>query len=196
MLDSKITLFEVNIDNTSQRERGNRISIASCKATIYNYFNEEKPYSEIDEESIISLNYNNDFGYIDFEFAFNENFRTPYMEFYASCFAFRLIKPKATIKLNGVQNFNKPLFKEVYSTKVNKDGKLSCGIRYYFKEENDKQAFIECEELCLEGRIALGKKRNVYGIVVRLKKENNDWIVLDANTYKDKGFNSIYSYVH
>lgn len=196
MLDNTIKLFDVNINVSKKQETDNRLSFASCKATIYNNFSEEKPYSEIDEESILSLNYNNDFGYIDFEFAFNENFRTPYMEFYASCFAFRLIKPKATIKLNGVQNFDKPLFKEVYSTKVNKDGKLSCGIRYYFKEENDKQAFIECEELCLEGRIALGKKRNVHGIVVRLKKENNDWIVIDANTYKDKGFKSIYSYVH
>lgn len=196
MLDNTIKLFDVNINVSKKQETDNRLSFASCKATIYNNFSEEKPYSEIDEESILSLNYNNDFGYIDFEFAFNENFRTPYMEFYASCFAFRLIKPNATIKLNGVQNFDKSLFKEVYSTKVNKDGKLSCGIRYYFKGENDKQAFIECEELCLEGRIALGKKRNVYGIVVRLKKENNDWIVLDANTYKDKGFNSIYSYVH
>lgn len=196
MLDNTIKLFDVNVGALSQKESDNRISFSSCRATIYNYFNEEKSYSEIDEESFLPLNDNNGHGYIDFEFAFNENLKNPYMEFYASCFAFRSIEPKATIKLNGQHMTDKSIFREAFKTKVNKDGKLSCGIRYYFNNEREKQLFLNCKELCLEGRLALGKKRNVYGIVVRLKKENNEWMVLDANTYKDKGFNTIYGYVH
>lgn len=196
MVDNIIKLFDVSINILQNIEIYNRLSIASCKATIYECSNDEKLFLGIDEESFLSLNCNNDAGYIDFEFTFNENFKTPYMEFFASCFTFSFIEPFKIIKVNGMHIFQKSWFREKHYTKVNEAEKMCCGIRYYFKNNKDKFLFMNCNDLALEGFVAFGKKTNVYGVAVRLKKDTAGWKVLGANTYKDNSRMSIYNYIH
>lgn len=81
-------------------------------------------------------------------------------------------------------------------TKINKDGHLAFGIRYYFKSLEERNAFLNCQEICIEGFVALGKKRNTYNLMCRLSQSESKWEISDACTYRRDDMSNIYSYYH
>ena len=193
MLDNNVTLFSVSLDNNSKTATDERLILHSCKAIL-----SESTYSELDELSFENINHNDyGFGCIEYEFSFIENFRKPYMSFYISCFLFRMDTLKYPIKINCPKPIGKLkyLMPNTY-TKVNKNGNLSLGIRYYFRTIEERTAFLECNELCIEGFIALGKQTNTYNLMCRLSQQNEKWDIIDAYTYRRDGKSYIYSYDH
>lgn len=183
MLDGKFVLFEIHnsINKQSDNPKANRFIFDSCKAIV-----SDKLYSELDELNFANLNFNDyGFGYIEFEFGFKESFINPYMKFYASCFDIRTNKLPYSIKLDSIRLFkpNKLHLPDNY-TKVNKSGNMAFGIRFFFRTEEERDALLTCEYLCIEGSISFGNKRNVYDIMCRLEKNENGWHLDDAFTYR------------
>ena len=66
------------------------------------------------------------------------------------------------------------------------NGDLVIGIRYFFDDEQQMEKIKECNNLLVEGFIALGKPNNVYGIMCQLRKGKRKWKILSAYTYKPK----------
>lgn len=195
IIDGKIVLFDIH-DIVKERSSSNRLVFNSCKAIIY-----DKTYSEFDEMTFANLNHNDyGFGYIEYEFSFKESFNTPYMEFFVSCFAFRMNLLGYPIKLNGLRPPKARRLRELLTpptyTKVNKYGEMSFGIRFFFRSLEERDAMLNCDRLCIEGNVSFGGKRNVYDIMCRIKKENDDWIVDEANTYRTHKNYHIYSLYH
>lgn len=193
MLDNSVTLFNVSLDNSYKPKTDERLIWNSCKAIL-----SDSIYSEFDEMSFADINHNDyGFGYIEYEFSFKENFRNPYMNFYISCFSFRMNTLGQSIKENCLRPKRrfKFLMNDTY-TKVNKNGNLSFGIRYYFKTPEEHSAFLNCEEMCVEGFVAFGKKNNVYNIMCRLSRQGGTWEIEDAYTYRDRKRRNLYSYLH
>ena len=172
MLDSNITLLKTEIKNIDVRNES--LLLSGCNVKLHK---NEEIYSEFDELNFSYLN-SNDYGCwnMEIELCFENNFKNPYQEFYARCFTIRTDNG-IRIKING-DNSDK-----TYS-KVNKDNKFVIGIGYFFSSEEEKEKILNCKLLCLEGFVALQKKKNVYGIMCRLCKDNDLWEVMDANTYR------------
>ena len=193
----KIVLFDihdtVNSNNTASNDR---LIFNSCKAIIY-----DKAYSEFEESSFANLNHNDyGFGYIEYEFSFKETFDSPYMEFFVSCFTFRMNLMGYPIKLNGLRPCRKRKLSERLMpptyTKVNKYGDMCFGIRYFFRTMDERNAMLNSDILCIEGNVSFGNKRNVYDIMCRLEKQDNDWVVDEANTYRIHTKDNIFSLYH
>ena len=185
MLDASlfpITLFSVENLFPCKTISDNRLVLHSCSAR----FGQEKIYSAFEEMNSVCINMNDyGCGYIEYEFSFEEHFKTPYMKFYLSAFSFRMDTLPRPIKENCLHPHGtvaRALIPPGW-TKVNRNGLLSISVLYYFKNSAEREAFLNCNELCIEGFIALNKKTNCYGMVCRLKKSNNTWELIDANTY-------------
>lgn len=193
MLDNSITLFNVSLENNTKSITDERLVMHSCKAIL-----SDPTYSEFDELSFANINSNDyGFGYIEFEFSFIEKLQNPYMKFYISCFSFRMNTLSHSIKMNCPRPYG--IFKLLMPhtcTKVDKNGNLAFGIRYYFKSLEERTALLTCNELCIEGFVALGKKTNTYNIMCRLSQKNEKWDIIDAYTYRRDGKAHIYSYCH
>lgn len=193
MFDNEITLFNVELSNKFNSTTDNRLVLHSCKAILF-----DSTYSEFDELSFASINHNDyGFGYIEYEFSFIENFKMPYMKFFISCFSFRMNTLGYSIKENCPRPNRKLkfLYPNNY-TKINKDGNLAFGIRYYFKSLEERHAFLNCQEICIEGFVSLGKKRNTYNLMCRLSQNEDKWQIIDAYTYRRDGKKNIYFYYH
>lgn len=196
MFDGKITIFDIqNLQvGKSEKSRTERLTLDSCKAIIY-----DKTYSELDELSFANLNHNDyGFGYIEYEFGFKESFSNPYMRFYIACFALRMNLLGYPIKVNIIgrqKGEPKYLYPNNY-TKVNKYGNMALGIRYFFQDEKERYCILNSEEICIEGNISLGSKRNVYDIMCRIVKTDDNWIMEDAYTYRTHPKSHIYSFIH
>lgn len=196
MFDGKITIFDIqNLQvGKSEKLRTERLVLDSCKAIIY-----DKTYSEFDELSFANLNHNDyGFGYVEYEFGFKESFSNPYMRFYIACFALRMNLLGYPIKLNIIGHKKgepKYLYPNNY-TKVNKYGNMALGIRFFFRNEEEKNAIFHSEEICIEGNISLDSKRNVYDIMCRIVKKDDNWIMEDAYTYRSHPKSFIYSLIH
>lgn len=193
MLDTGVTLFSFNMSNDKQTSNYNKLVFKSCRAIVY-----DSTYSEFDELSFASLNDNCGFGYIEYEFGFSCNLPNPYMDFFVSCFSFRTDTLEyPAIKINGMHTRNLPKFMREHNyTKVDKNGNMSMGVRLFFRNKHEREAILNCNEICIEGFIAFGKKTNTYGVMTRLLQDNNEWIVVDANTYRPYKHNHVYSNVH
>ena len=193
MLNNEITLFNVSLQSGAENITDERLILCSCKAKMF-----ERTYSEFDELTYALLNANDyGFGFVEFEFSFAEKFKNPYMDFYVSCFSFRMDTLQYAIKKNGLKYRRKTdfLLPKNY-TKINKNGNLSMGICYYFENDEEKQAFLNCKELCVEGFVALGKRTNTYNVMCRLLQENGVWSIIDAYTYRRDGKRDVYTYNH
>lgn len=196
MFDGKIIIFDIqNLQvGKSEKSRTERLILDSCKAIIY-----DKTYSELDELSFANLNNNDyDFGYIEYEFGFKESFSNPYMRFYIACFALRMNLLGYPIKLNIIghpKGEPKFLYPSNY-TKVNKYGNMALGIRFFFRNEEERNAILNSGEICIEGNISLGSKRNVYDIMCRIVKKEDRWEIEDAYTYRTHPKTYIYSLIH
>lgn len=195
MLNAEVKLFDVNIEPSSQllKNKTDRLVFNSCKAIVF-----DKTHSEFDELTFANLNHNDySFGYVEYEFSFLENFKNPYMKFFISCFAIRTSHLGRPIKLNTPRPNRKiKFFNPDNYTKVNQKGNLSFGIRFFFRSEEEREAILNSEELCIEGFVALGKKNNVYDIMCRITKKENDWEIYEAYTYRTNPKTHIYSLVH
>lgn len=196
MFDGKITIFDIqNLQvGNSGKSKSERLILDSCKAIIY-----DKTYSELDELSFANLNHNDyGFGYIEYEFGFKESFSNPYMKFYVACFTLRMNLLGYPIKLNIIgrqKGEPKCLYPNNY-TKVNKYGNMALGIRFFFRSEEERNAILNSEEICIEGNISLDSKRNVYDIMCRIVKTESNWEIEDAYTYRSHPKSYIYSLIH
>lgn len=172
MLDNSITLFSLQKPNIEVKNKA--LVMSGCNAIL---FDDKMAYSELDELSFSNIN-NNDYGYwsMNIEFCFENNFDNPYFSFFAGCFAIRSDNG-IRIKLDGNP------YNECYS-KVNKNNKVVAGILYYFKSEEEKDNIQNCSMLCVEGCIAINKKNNIYDVMCRFIKINNEWKLADANTLR------------
>ena len=109
------------------------------------------------------------------------------MKFYISCFALRSISisKKYTAKLNTPRPNKQLMFLNQNNyTKVNSDGNMSLGIRFYFRSEEEREAVLNSDEICIEGSVAFGKKTNVYDIMCRIVKSDEGWTLDEAYTYR------------
>lgn len=71
-------------------------------------------------------------------------------------------------------------------SKINENGELVIGFRYFFGDIKDIRKIQSCNSILIESFIALEKKKNVYGIMCQLKRENENWCIDMAYTYKPK----------
>lgn len=193
MLDANITLFDVKNQNNDSNTNSNRLVINSCKAVVY-----DKIYSELEELSFANINLNNyDYGYIEYEFGFNEKFENPYKTFYISLFAIRVNLLSYPIKIDSPRPSTTPKIRlnKNYS-KVNKDGNMSLGVRYFFRSLKEREALINGDEVLIEGCVALDTRKNNYDIMCRIIKVGNEWILDEANTYRTHKNIDIYNLWH
>lgn len=178
---ANITLFDVKTQNSNANTNSNRLVINSCKAIVH-----YKIYSELEELNFANINSNNyDYGYIEYEFGFNEKFENPYKTFYISLFAIRGNLLGYPIKINPPRPSTTPKIRlnKNYS-KVNKDGNMSLGVRYFFRSLKEREALIDGDEVLIEGCIALDTRKNNYDIMCRIIKDGDEWILDEANTYR------------
>ena len=178
MLDPQITLF--SLEATSKptiNPRPNVLLLKSCNIYV---FSSGRIYSDFEDMTFNELN-NNNFGYgsLDIEFAFiNNATKKEYPDFYTKCFVIRtnkneVIKP---MKLSNKKNYSK----------INKNGELVIGIRYYFINETQISAITGSNSILIEGFIALEKPQNVFAVMCQLEKRNSKWKITSAYTYKPK----------
>ncbi len=178
MLDSKLTLFSFSASApTIAPEENHALILKSCNVYA---FSAGRIFSELDELTFDSLNCNDyGCGTLELELVISNGIvKEAYPDFYTKCVVIRtntkcFIKP---MKIN-----NKP-----HCSKVNRDGDLVIGIRYYFRDENQIQQIQSCTSLLVEGFIALGKPKNVFGVMCQLEKENGTWKISSSFTYKPK----------
>lgn len=194
MLDNSVTLLSVNnsIDATNGQSE-NTLVLTSCEAKM-NF--EDELYNEFDELNCNYLNANDyGCGALEFYLSFSNIFQNPYQKFYISCFSIRT-NTYLPIKINGKPEKYIKRFHEDHYTKIDKNGNLGIGIGYFFRSEKERESIINCNKICLEGFIAFGKKKNVYGINCKFEKDENDWCLKSADTYMIDKHRSIFSYIH
>lgn len=176
MLDKglgKLTLFSVNISNDINNTN-NALILSGCKLLML----DDIKYSELNENNYFYLN-NNDYGYscMNIDINFDNNYNNPYFNFYVNCITIKIDNKIYLKKTNNDCN------QEVY-TKINKNGKLSIGIGYFFKSLEEIKTVEGCNSFMIEGFIALNKKNNVYGFMCEILNDKNTWKLLEGNTYK------------
>ena len=178
MLDAKFdSIFSVGVAvNEKGEEIANSLLIRACKI---NLFLDKQIYSELDEQTFDAINSNNGFGMIDVEFVFESKITTEsYPVFFTKCFVMRtdtdfLIKP---MKMK-----NNPAY-----SKVDQAGHSVVGIRYYFRDEEERERMLKSNRILVEGFIALEKTKNVYGVMCQMKRDNEKWELSAAYTYRPK----------
>lgn len=178
MLDAKFdSVFSINVVAKGRDgNNSNSLLLRECKVFI---FSNERLYSEFDEQTFDDLNSNNGLGAVDVEFVFdNKIISECYPLFYTKCFA---IRTDTGFRIKPMKYSNKPSY-----SKVDQDGRLAVGIRYYFKREKEIEEIINCSRLLVEGYIAFGKPKNVFGVMCQMKKIMNSWEVSEAYTYKHR----------
>ena len=178
MLDPKVTLFSFSASTPLvMKPENHALILKSCN--IY-AFSANRIYSELDELTFDTLN-SNDYGCgsLEVEFTISNGITSEaYPDFYTKCIALRTdtqchIKP---MKAGNAAHYSK----------VNQNGDLVIGIRYYFKSEKEIQQIQNCTALLIEGFIALGQPQNVFGIMCQLEKESDIWKISSSFTYKPK----------
>lgn len=183
MLDANIDkIFSIEASLPSKKESVSGVLLLrACKIYL---FGDDRIYSEFEEQAFDALNGNRGFGALDIEFVFENNIiKKAYPQFYTKCFVMRtdtgdIIKP---MKYSNASS----------ESKVNSQGELVVGIRYYFTDEMQIQQIMECKEILVEGFIALGKPTNVFGVMCQLHKGKKNWKIFSAYTYKPSNAKNI-----
>ncbi len=176
MLDSQFTLFSIEASSHAKAEaHSNALLFKACNVYI---FGEGRIYSEFEEMTFDTLN-SNDYGCgtLEIEFVFtNRVTQEPYPNFYTKCFVIRT-DTKSFIKPMKTKNTK-------CRSKIDQNGDLVLGIRYYFRNEEEIKLIQNCSALLVEGFIALKKPQNVFGIMCQLKKQEATWQISSAYTYR------------
>lgn len=178
MLDANIDkLF--SIEAVLSGEKKNLPKALLLRACNVYLFDDNRIYSELETLTFDRLNDNEGYGEIDIEFVFDNNIiNESYPVFYTKCFVIRtdtkcFIKP---MKLSNHSN----------NTKINQNGELVIGIRYYFRNKGDVDKIIKCNSFLVEGFIALGKPKNVFGLMCQMQRSKENWEINSAYTFKPK----------
>lgn len=178
MFDPKVTLFSFSASTpTLTSKESQALILKGCN--IY-AFSAGRVFSGFDEPSFDWLN-DNDYGCgtLEFEFTFSGGIaKEVYPDFYTECIVIRtntefFIKPRKSTN-------------EARCSKVNQNGDLVIGVRYFFRDKKEIQKIQNCTSLLIEGFIALGTPKNVYGIMCQLEKEDDTWKISSSFTYKPK----------
>lgn len=178
MLDANIDkIFSIDAVLPKKAESESKILLLrACRIYI---FSNNRIYSEFEEQTFSALNENYGFGVLDIEFVIKNNIvKESYPQFYTKCFVIRndkreLIKP--------MKYSNQPA-----ESKINQNGELVVGIRYYFRDEKEIEKITKCNDLLIEGFLAFEKTENVYGIMCQLHKGKKKWKITSEYTYKPK----------
>ena len=175
MFDASISLLSIDASVPDRTEKVSKaLLIRTCKFYV---FSSERIYSELEEMTFDVLNTNTGYGALDVEFIFvNDIVQKSYPQFYTKCFVIRT-DTGAIVKPMKTRNY------PAYS-KINQNGELVIGIRYYFKDKREIAQIMQCKSILIEGFIALGKPTNVFGIMCQLVNEENGWKISSAYTYK------------
>ena len=178
MLDANIDkLFSIEaVLKDKKKDLSKVLLLRECKVYL---FDDVRIFSEFEAMTLDRLNDNEGFGELDIEFVFENNIvNESYPDFYTKCFVIRtdtkcFIKP---MKLSNHPSYSK----------INQNGELVIGIRYYFRNKDDVDKIIKCNSFLVEGFIALGKPKNVFGLMCQLQKNKENWEIGAAYTYKPK----------
>ena len=175
MLDVKLLSITAAVPNMTENVP-KALLLRACKVHV---FGNGRIYSELEEQTFDSLNDNKGFGVLDIELVFGrEVVKKSFPKFYTKCFVIRtdtnvIIKP---MKFSNESNYSK----------LNQNGEIVIGIRYFFKDNEEINKLVSCQKILVEGFIALSKPTNVFGVMCQLQKEDSDWIISSAYTYKPK----------
>lgn len=178
MLDANIDkIFSIEASVLSKAESISKVLLLrACNIYI---FSNGRIYSELEEQTFNMLNANNGFGALDIEFVFENNIvNKSYPQFYTKCF---VVRTDTDARIKPMNFANSPS-----SSKINQNGELVIGIRYFFKDEMEIEKIVNCKSLLVEGFIAIGKPTNVFGIMCQLRKKEKHWKISSAYTYKPK----------
>lgn len=176
MLDAnveKIFSFQAVVPEKKEVRTG-ALVIRECEV---NFFSNGRIYSELEELTFNTLNQNMGLGALDIQFSFVKNITDKaYPLFFTKCFVFLTDK---RFRLKPMKVLNTPSY-----SKINKNGELTIGIRYFFQNEKEISEILSCNEFLVEGFIALENKKNVYGIMCQMVKKEAGWEIVSTYTYK------------
>lgn len=178
MLDANIDkLFSIETQLPNQTNCSSKVLLLrACNVYI---LEDNRIYSELEEQTFDPLNKNSGCGILDIEFAFENNIVSEsYPEFYTKCF---VIRTDTKVIIKPMKSTNYPHY-----SKINPNGELVVGIRYFFNDKRDKEKIMSCKSILVEGFIALGNVKNVFGIMCQLQKNESGWGITTANTYQPK----------
>lgn len=166
--------FQISIQLPQTVPKVDGLKIESC---IVHYLADDRLWSQFDE-MIYNRQNRNDFGFgaLDIEIGLSGFKRKSYPEVYTKCFLLRtdndlLIRPMKTTN-------NKSL------SKINKQGELAIGIRYYFQSDEEVKKLTASKQIMFEFFAALGNSRNTYAFMCQLAKCEESWEIQMANTYR------------
>lgn len=178
MLDANIDkIFSIEPSLNQKVEKISKsLLLRTCK--IY-MCDDARLDSQFENMTFDMFNGNSGYGLLDIEFVFENNIvKDCYPRFYTKCFSIRTDTDVYIKQMKYKSNPNE--------SKVDQNGDLVIGIRYFFDDEQQMEKIKECNNLLVEGFIALGKPNNVYGIMCQLRKGKRKWKILSAYTYKPK----------
>lgn len=171
---SKNTLFSVNLLPLSLnlgKSKNDMLVLSGCSTSFIDKTN----YSEFEELNSYALNSNDyDCGRIDVEFYFESNMYQ-YEKFWAHCFSFR--QDDSVIKINGTNSSHS-------YTKITMDGKMAVTVSFYLRTKKEFESMARSSRHCFEGFIAIGNKKNVYGIMCVIERQNDTYLIQAGNTFK------------
>ncbi len=176
MLDLKVDKIW-GIEATVPNKLDNNSNALILRACNFYAFGKNEICSELEILCFDELNQNNGFGAMDIEFVFKRNVvDEAYPKFYTKCFVLRTDTGK----------FIKPMKRTNYPncSKINQNGELVVGVRYFFHDEHDIDKIKKCNEMLIEMFIALGKQTNVFALKCDLVKTKDNWEITSAYTCK------------
>ena len=177
MLDTSIILFSIDAKVATREENISKaLVIRGCKIYVAD---DERIYSELEEQTFNVLNQNIGYGILDIEFVFVNNIlKESYPEFYTKCF---VIRTDNEVRIKPMKVTNIPS-----NSKINQNGELVIGVRYYFRDKKEIEGIMKAESILIEGFVALGKPKNVFGVMCQLNKVEDKWEISAAYTYKPR----------
>ena len=181
MLDANIKLLAIEASVPEKTEDISEVLLIK-ERQIY-VFDDTRIYSELDESTFSDQNSNNGYGMLKAEFVVSNNVvRESYPEFYTKCF---VIRTDTGARIKPMKMSDRPT-----CSKINQKGELVIGIRYFFRNKEEIKYLAECKSILVEGFIALGNVKNVFGIMCQLKKDEK-WEISSAYTYKPRNAKNI-----
>lgn len=162
------------------------ISVESKKALVLTGCNvkllDEEVYSEFEELNYYSFNCNDyGCGQIWIHLLFENNFNNPYFTFFLQSIS---IRTNNGIKIKVNKNAMPDRFMLPNYSKVTKEGKVAVGLGWYPTSEEEVELLKKSKLLSVEGFVAIDKPKNIYSFVCKLVKDNDEWHLVEGNTYR------------
>ena len=176
MLDFNVG-FEFNPD-FKVTSKGNVDSLVITSCAIHMSSNDDRMYSDFEDQTYNELNSPSGKGFVDIEIGFAGYSGKSYPSVYTKCFMLytdncKLIKP---MKMTN----------NTSESKINQRGETVIGIRYYFRTREEINSLLTCKNILFECFFAFEKTKNTYGVMCQLQKQDGKWNAKYANTYRPK----------